>query len=247
MLTDLGGGFAMSSSHFYLEFFLVWISLLKSLGFRNPAIFGLEYTLVPDACYPTQLLQALAGYKYVLSILPDPSRIVVSGDSAGALIILSLLLHISRDATNKERVIQIPGMAVLISPWVTLVSSKDKDTASDYLSIERLHMYAQQYVGSKVAVDDPIASPGNCKDLERWERATPTQGFAIYLGAEEAFAPEIRDLIVLLRKSGAHVEVEDAKNVIHAWPVVSLFLSSASEERLKGLKWLSRTISERIR
>lgn len=48
-----GGGFSMGSSYFYLEFLLTWLSVLKSSGgFQNPAILSLEYTLVPDACYP---------------------------------------------------------------------------------------------------------------------------------------------------------------------------------------------------
>src|SRR3954471_17175012 len=92
----------MGSSYFYLEFLLSWLSLLKDSGrFQNPAIFALEYTLVPDASYPAQLYQTVAGYEYVLSMIQDPSKICVSGDSAGATLILSLLLHIA--STNIHR------------------------------------------------------------------------------------------------------------------------------------------------
>ena len=69
----LGGGFAMGSSYFYLEFLMAWIDLLKDSGYKNPAIFALEYDLVPDAQFPTQLEQAMAGYDYVCSITQDPS------------------------------------------------------------------------------------------------------------------------------------------------------------------------------
>lgn len=49
-----GGGFSMGSSYFYIEFLMAWIHLLKSAGYANPALFALEYTLVPEATYPTQ-------------------------------------------------------------------------------------------------------------------------------------------------------------------------------------------------
>lgn len=52
----------MGSCYFYLEFLLAWVSLLKEAGYRNPAIFSLEYTLVPDAVYPAQLEQTVTGY-----------------------------------------------------------------------------------------------------------------------------------------------------------------------------------------
>jgi len=50
-----GGGFSLGSSHFYLEFLITMLDLLKEAGYRAPAIFSLEYTLVPDQAYPVQV------------------------------------------------------------------------------------------------------------------------------------------------------------------------------------------------
>ena len=148
----------MGSSYFYLEFLLAWIALLRVAGFRNPAVFALEYTLVPDESYPVQLQQAILGYNYVLSITNDPSKVCMSGDSAGATLILSLLLHLAngQHGTAPKRTL-LPGMAVLISPWVTLVSSKDVNTPSDYLDATNLHHYARQYANGKIAINDPYS------------------------------------------------------------------------------------------
>ncbi|RYP79733.1 hypothetical protein DL770_006522 [Monosporascus sp. CRB-9-2] len=63
-----GGGFSMGSCFFYLEFLLTWASLLTEAGHRNPAIFALDYTLVPDGSFPTQLEEAIASYEHVLSV-----------------------------------------------------------------------------------------------------------------------------------------------------------------------------------
>jgi acetyl esterase/lipase len=237
----------MGSSYFYLEFLLVWHSLLITSGFRNPAIFALEYTLVPDACYPTQLQQTMAGYKHVLSIIQDSSKVCVSGDSAGALLILSLLLHLAHTSDNEIEMDSIrPGMAILISPWVTLVSEKDKNTPSDYLDTDSLHLYAHQYAGKKVAVNDPLISPGNCKDVELWRQASPSKGFGLLFGSVEVFAPEIRDLAMLLHKAGINVVTREEQGEIHAWPVATLFLSSKREERQRGLKTIVHMISEHM-
>lgn len=78
-----GGGFTMGSPYFYLEFLMAWITLLQQSGHSNPAVLALDYTLVPKAAYPTQVQQTLDGYRHALSLIGDPARIVVSGDSAG--------------------------------------------------------------------------------------------------------------------------------------------------------------------
>src|SRR4051812_48076019 len=123
----------MGSSYFYLEFLLAWVSLLKQAGYRNPALLALEYSLVPDAVYPTQLQETFAGYEHALSVVENPARVCVAGDSAGATLILSLLLYLGDHSEYRHR---LPGLAVLISPWPVLVSDKNRDTQSDYLNSE---------------------------------------------------------------------------------------------------------------
>lgn len=243
----------MGSAYFYLEFLLAWLSLLSDSGYRNPAIFALDYTLVPDASFPTQLEEAIAGYEHVLSTVQDPDRICVSGDSAGATLILSLLLHLANISRHLEKMdntgawrLAKPGMAVLISPWVTLVSNKHQNTTSDYLDVGNLHRYARQYAGEQVSVDDPLLSPGNCRDVPWWKKAMPSKGVYVAYGAEEVFAPEIADLIKFLEGNDLKVHSREEKGGIHAWPVACLFLSSSLDDRQKGLKPLVQEIRDNI-
>jgi acetyl esterase/lipase len=235
----------MGSSFFYLEFLLAWVSILKESGYENPALFALEYTLVPDSTYPTQVHETLLGYEYVLSQISDSSKIVVSGDSAGATLMLSLLLYMSKEPKLRT---QLPGLAVMISPWAVIVSPKNKDTPSDYLNADSLHLYGSQYIGSKASASDPMVSPGKCRDKDWWARASPRKGWLFIYGAEEVFAPETVELVDFLKDEvNTQVSVHEEKGWIHAWPVVKLFLCDGQKERQSGLRIMTKVVRDRIR
>ncbi|KAH7159993.1 Alpha/Beta hydrolase protein [Dactylonectria estremocensis] len=247
-----GGGFSMGSSYFYLEFLMVWHHLLLEAGFRNPSIFALEYTLVPDDVYPRQVLEALEGYRHVLGVVKDASKVCVAGDSAGGALILSLLLelgaqaasqeiigakgHIRGGAVNTQRpAMAVPHMATLISPWVTLMSNLHLASKSDFLDRRTLWKYAHVYAGEAMVQQHP-ASPGNCVDDQLWRAASPERGYFVIFGEEEVFAPDIEDFLKRQAKLGVEVEGQKFDGGIHAWPVVSLFLSSTEDKRLQGLR-----------
>ena len=224
---------------------MTWLAVLSKAGYNNPAIFALDYTLVPDASYPTQIREAVEGYRHVLAVAGDPNIVCVSGDSAGATLILSLLLHLSSKDGKAKRYgvgLPMPGFAVLISPWTTLVSPRHTNTKSDYLDAEKLSTYGRQFCGNEIRWDNPMVSPGCCHDAEWWKRAGPSNGFFIAYGEEEVFEPEIHDLATRLNKAGLWVGMEVEAGGIHAWPVASLFLSSTREKRLKGVNGLAKEI-----
>lgn len=249
-----GGGFSMGSTYFYLEFLLSWLSLLKGSGYKNPAIFGIDYTLVPDSSFPTQLDEMVAGYECVLDKAGDPSIVCVAGDSAGGTLVLSLLLHLAHpQLARKGRVLpgvsrhlDKPGMAVLISPWTNLQSPLHQYNRSDFLDAPTLHRYAAQYAGSVEMVADPLASPGDCQDLGWWKEAAPSKGFSVVYGKEEVFAPEIERLVQKLKKAGTLVSSYGEDAGVHAWPVASMFVSDTDEKRLKGLNRIVSEMKSRI-
>lgn len=225
----------MGSSYFYMEFLMAWITRLKEKGFKNPAVFALEYTLVPDAKWPTQFNETRAGFKFLRDTfgVGSAAKICVSGDSAGATLILSMLLQPGApDSEPHYHESDRPALAVLLSPWTHLVSELNQNTASDYLDKNSLELYAQQYAGAATRTNEVI-SPGLC--ISRWRRASPEHGFRVIHGAEEVFTPGIEDMVNNMKKDGAVVKVHKQPAGIHAWPVVNLFLGETRSERLKGL------------
>lgn len=230
-----GGGFSMGSAYFYLEFLIAWLTMLKAKGFRYPAIFGLEYSLVPDETWPKQFDETRAGYRFLCDYMGDGSRICVSGDSAGATLILSLLLRNKKVGEPVPR----PGLAVLLSPWTHLVSELNRNTPSDYLDSDSLHRYARQYAG-QASVDDPIISPG--RTHTGWQVSAPVKGYHIMYGAEEVFAAAIQETVANMKRSGAAVDTVQEDAGIHAWPVVDLFLADSPEDRLHGLRQMTDVV-----
>ena len=222
----------MGSAYFYIEFLMAWLSLLKEYGFQNPAIFALEYTLAPDATYPSQVLETIAGFQYLMSEVGNSEKICVAGDSAGATLILSMLLSLSsQNGVSKS----LPGCSVLISPWVTLVSDKKSPSVSDYLDREVLHKYAHLYV-AEAAIDEPTQSPGNCTDTVAWSKSCPLNGWLIIYGSEEVLKPEIEGFVDIIKEADVNVTTEELPGVVHAWPIVEFYLGNNEEHQTAILR-----------
>ena len=233
----------MGSAYFYIEPLLALLTMMTT-HYENPAIFALDYALVPDATFPTQLLQTIAGYDHVLSLINyDASQVCVAGDSAGATLILSLLLHIAKHGGHNKRQ---PGYALLISPWATLVSNSNRDTLSDYISQETLQLYGRQYAGTHDNLFDPLVSPGCCMDLVWWANAAPLKGAYFAYGGEEVLAPETRQLISRWKKSGVSIKFREEVGGIHAWVIASLFLEDDMDKRVKGMVELVKMVKNAI-
>lgn len=262
MQTTPGGGFAMGTSYFYFEFLLAWHSLLVDAGYENPAIFALDYSLVPDEVYPTQILQTLQGYNHVLEEVEDASKVCVAGDSAGGTLILSMLLEVGIQVQNQQArgaklgmskhdlegirpKFAIPQMAMLISPWITLASSLHFPSRVDYLNRGTLRKYAHQYAGDAM-IHGGVASPGRCDDVKLWKAASPERGYFITYGSDEVLAPDIESFVERLGAGKVEIEARRFDGGIHAWPVASLFLSSTRRKRLYGLQTIVGEIRKRF-
>ncbi|KAL8715773.1 MAG: hypothetical protein Q9220_000440 [cf. Caloplaca sp. 1 TL-2023] len=98
----------------------------RKLGAR---VLAPRYRLAPQFPFPCGLHDCLAAYLYLLTI-QDPSTIVLAGDSAGAGMILSILVIL------RDQGILLPAGAILISPWVDLTHSFPSvagDASHDYI------------------------------------------------------------------------------------------------------------------
>jgi acetyl esterase/lipase len=144
--------------------------------------FAVEYRLASgkpfetEYPFPTQLLDALAGYNYLVNNVGiPPEDIIVIGDSAGANLALALTRYLTEyQCTTGVPLPAPPGSLILVSPWVDLGTTHDslpngsatKFRSSDYLvTSEGVLLYAKNAFtgphGTEFAETNPYISPAS--------------------------------------------------------------------------------------
>ena len=121
------------------------------------------------ARFPAALQDAVTAYKYILALGIPSSQILLSGDSAGANLVLALLRFMSKlmadsDYQDPTR-LPVPAGAALWSPWVDLTDQelnvdKSANSVSDYITNSLLQWGVREYVPPGQPSDSPYFSPG---------------------------------------------------------------------------------------
>ncbi|XP_027541277.1 neutral cholesterol ester hydrolase 1 [Neopelma chrysocephalum] len=109
-----GGGWALASARTSL-----YINLCRIMADSlNAVVVSIEYRLIPKACFPEQYHDALRATKHFLQpdVLAeysvDPSRIAISGDSAGGNLAAAVCQQLSKEEDLTVR----PKLQALIYP-----------------------------------------------------------------------------------------------------------------------------------
>ncbi|KAF8651061.1 hypothetical protein AX16_004924 [Volvariella volvacea WC 439] len=114
----------------------------------------LNYTLVPNGTFPTQLKQMVAAVKHLIASGAKPEDIRIMGDSAGGNLIIQLLLHILHPVEG------VPplnlngrlGGAYLMSPWTSIAvrqnvtKGKHHGDTTDIINSQLLSDWSQAYL-----------------------------------------------------------------------------------------------------
>lgn len=171
-------------------------------------VFCAAYRLAPEHKFPCALDDALEAYKYLLD--KGFSKIVVSGESAGGGLILSLCVKL------KEAGIKLPNGIIAISPWTDMTSSgesytenKEKDPS---MTKEKLGFFAKSYTDD---IKNPLVSP-LFADLKNFP---PT---LIFAGGDEIMLSDSVLLNEKLVSSGVDSKLIVGEKMWHAYLVYDL-------------------------
>ncbi|KAK2611743.1 hypothetical protein N8I77_005067 [Diaporthe amygdali] len=188
-----------------------------SLKEHKVAVAILQYSLAPEAKYPTQLRQAIAALDHILGQGIAPRDLIVGGDSAGGNLAVQLLHHLSHPKPGlqllKGDALRFAGV-FLVSPWVSghtdtvsfrenglvdmlcasIVSQSEKHVLGDINETDRLKAHPA------LPLDSDLPWLGNIKHF--------TESIYITCGHEEVFRDHVLSFSEAVRRWNPDLEVK---------------------------------------
>jgi acetyl esterase/lipase len=171
----------------------------------------LEYTLTPEARYPTQMIQAVEALRHLLDSGYLPSNIVIAGDSGGGNLAFAVLAHLTIPSPYCAPIALPPSgpesrlrAAMLMAPWVNLVRSNPdykRNVAYDCITEADGDMFLAAWAPT---LDDIYADPLNFPEDKL--RNVPVRSLLVTAGSREALCD---DLVQLGTRFGVSMARDD--------------------------------------
>lgn len=202
-----GGGFVLPLDVGHLNWCRnVYLTAAKEAG-EDVAVAILQYSLCPDAVYPTQLFQAAEALSLILDDgRVSPSDVVFGGDSCGGHITAGLLAHLVHPLPGARKVEIADGQrfagAFLVSPWVSSVDDGPAFRENAYLDMVSSKVVKQSTAfmtggfggmhSSEAAKSLGWAMPGDVEDSNWWDGVDEVvSNVLVTVGRREVLRDEI--------------------------------------------------------
>lgn len=214
-------------------------------------IFTLEYSLAPEATFPTQMAQATAAYKYLIEEAGiDPNSVHVLGESAGGHLALALAYNLQQQGIPR------PGRVGLLYPWVNLENTgstfktnkykdclvkEDMDKCVDWLLGRdgRLRFsHLMNFASSPPRVDLP------------WSQILPPTW--VVIGGNDVLFSDVINFVDEARKDGVSVDLQVEAGMPHGWLAyfdalaVKQYLRLSPEDDAKSILVGSEVIAKAV-
>ncbi|MFF0818050.1 alpha/beta hydrolase [Rhodococcus sp. NPDC003318] len=199
-------------------------------------VWSVEYRQLPDGGVGTSIADATAAYRALADECPDPTKIIVAGDSAGGY--LAMKVAEIAATTGLPR----PAAVIGYSPLLNLHLERHdprfmrKDA---YLPMSQVAKLKDRWLGGPdaiVGVDSPVD-------------ADPALYPPVFLSCAEyeLMRPDVELLTDRIEKAGRPVETHLWSGQIHAFPVLGTVLRESRELIALSVDFARRQIGSRQR
>lgn len=204
-------------------------------------VFFVEYRLAPETLHPGGVQDAVDAYKWVISASGgnvNPTKVVVSGDSAGGGMVLLTLVKLV------EGKVTLPAAAVAISPWTDLserLATYDSNANRDALlrNYDQVANLASFVTGTALGDKSARRNPQISAMYANLSGFPPT---FIIVGEAESMLDDSVMLVKKAQAQGTKIELLAYPNMQHIFP---LFLGWF-EEATKGTDAIRSFVSQHV-
>ncbi|CEP18025.1 hypothetical protein [Parasitella parasitica] len=222
-----GGGFRVGHSTMYMESFVSWLRLIKSKYNMYACIMSIDYGLAPKHKYPGPLNDCVKAFDYLTNGLGvSPSKIVLSGDSAGGALVLetlietyapSILYDLSAPRENFDQ--PLPAAALLSSPLVSGVIESEswkQFHKTDVVSLGLAKLIYKEYLNlPETKVENlPIMRLHHVNN--NFDRFLP-KNVMVFIGDKEVLRDDVVNMVNAIKKEGRTNLLFIKENYAHDW------------------------------
>ncbi|ARN74036.1 alpha/beta hydrolase [Oceanicoccus sagamiensis] len=178
-----------------------------------------DYRLTPEHSFPAPVDDGIAVYQWLLANGYDAGQIAFAGDSAGANLLLAVIL----DARDQN--IPLPALAICLSPWADLThmgNSIDSNKHRDPLLPVNFLAAAAKVYGKGHNLAEPKISPV----------FADFSGFPpllVYAGTTEILLNDAERIVAAASAKGVKVESKYWHKQAHAFPILTQYVPEARQ------------------
>ncbi|MBI5949100.1 MAG: alpha/beta hydrolase [Chloroflexi bacterium] len=208
-----GGGYVIGSPASHRD---LTQRLSRASGAR---VLSLDYRMGPEHPFPAAVEDAVAAYRWLLAQGVAPSRMVISGDSAGGGLTLATLVAL------RGQGVALPAAAAPISPWTDMEgigeSMTTKAAVDPMVQKAGLAGMAAMYLGG-ADPRNPLAAP-----LYADYRGLPP--LLIQVGTSETLLDDSTRVAAKAKAAGVEVTLEPWEDMIHVWHLFAAMLPEGQQ------------------
>jgi acetyl esterase len=198
-------------------------------------VVSVDYRLSPETKFPGALDDCMEALRWVslhaVSFNGDPSRIIISGDSAGGNLAAAVTLR-NRDEKGPGVLAQV--LIYPVTAWYEPPTGSFKEFAGGYsLTAESLVWFWEQYLTTREQSADPYAVPMNAADLYGLPEAL------VLVSGYDPLRDEGKLYAEKLHNAGVKTTLLDFDTMIHGFLSYIGILNQAETAIVQICGWLS--------